>query len=236
MKTTGLTGYCGYVPFSRLQEAKVAADWMKGSKGTEKAVAYYDEDSATMAVAAAMRCVPDGFEKKLDAVFFASTTAPYLEKQASATVAGAIDCRDDVRLADFGNSLRACSSALLSAFDAAALDNGMKRLETQRLSQRDRLRRRSGRLYRRKRERDREIPRLLQRRQRRSRRLARKRRRLPQKLGRKMFADPELRTPRKERVQGILREDGSYGQGLRQGRDIRPRKKIRYRDRRKARF
>lgn len=115
----GITGFNAYVPYSRLREEEVASEWTKAGKGREKAVAYYDEDSATMAVAAAMQCVSEKEAKELDDIFFASTTAPYLEKQASATIAGAIDAREDVRLADFSNSLRACSSALLSALDAA---------------------------------------------------------------------------------------------------------------------
>jgi len=116
----GITAYSGYIPYNRLRADTVAADYGKKGKSEERAVAYYDEDSITMAAAAALQCLKLGEEQTVDGVLFATTTSPYLEKQGSATLAAALDVRRDVRLADFTDSLRAGSSALLAALDGAA--------------------------------------------------------------------------------------------------------------------
>ena len=54
----GIKAYGGYVPYYRLTKATIAAAYGKSGKGGEKAVAYYDEDSVTMAAGAAMNAVP----------------------------------------------------------------------------------------------------------------------------------------------------------------------------------
>ena len=115
----GITGYGSYIPYNRLKASTVAETFGKRGKKDERAVAYYDEDSITMAVEAALTCLKEGDEKKLDSVYFATTTSPYQEKQGSASVAAAIDANREVRLADFTDSLRCSAAALLSAFDAA---------------------------------------------------------------------------------------------------------------------
>ena len=58
--------------------------------GPEKAVAGHDEDSVTMAVAAAIDCLRGVEREDIDALFFASTTNPYREKQAAALVCKAL--------------------------------------------------------------------------------------------------------------------------------------------------
>ena len=115
----GITGYGSYIPYNRLKASTVAEAFGKRGKKDERAVAYYDEDSITMSVEAALNCLRCGEEKELGAVYFATTTSPYLEKQGAASVAAAIDAEKEIRLADFTDSLRAASSALLSALDAA---------------------------------------------------------------------------------------------------------------------
>ncbi|HKV42828.1 MAG TPA: 3-oxoacyl-[acyl-carrier-protein] synthase III C-terminal domain-containing protein, partial [Blastocatellia bacterium] len=56
--------------------------------------------------------------RDIDALIFASTTAPYAEKQASTVVSAAADLRQDIRAADYTNSTRASTSALLAAHDS----------------------------------------------------------------------------------------------------------------------
>ncbi|MGH2785613.1 MAG: OB-fold domain-containing protein, partial [Actinomycetota bacterium] len=53
-------------------------------------------------------------------VYFASTTAPYVERQGAVIIAGALDLREDVATIDFADSLRAGTSALRAARDAVA--------------------------------------------------------------------------------------------------------------------
>ncbi|HXG19444.1 MAG TPA: OB-fold domain-containing protein, partial [Methylomirabilota bacterium] len=50
-------------------------------------------------------------------VFFASTTSPYREKQAAVTVATVLEAHPEIRTMDFTDSLRAGTSALLTALD-----------------------------------------------------------------------------------------------------------------------
>jgi 3-hydroxy-3-methylglutaryl CoA synthase len=86
--------------------------------GPEKAVANWDEDAVTMAVAAAIDCLKGVDRASVDGVLFASTSYPFKEKQGAAIVARALDLRRDVMTADLGDSLRAGTNALRAAADA----------------------------------------------------------------------------------------------------------------------
>jgi len=109
----GIISYGAYVPRFRL--GKETAGW---GMPMEKAVANYDEDSITMAVAAGMDCLT-GFDREaVDGLLFATTTSPYIEKQGAATVAAAVDLRRDIVSSDITNSLRAGTLAMASAIDA----------------------------------------------------------------------------------------------------------------------
>ena len=109
----GITSYGAYVPLWRLSREAI----MKGLRG-EKSIRNFDEDSTTMAVAAAIDCLKGQKREAIDGVFFASTTAPYKEKQIAATIAAACDLHQEITTADFCNSLRSCASALKAALDA----------------------------------------------------------------------------------------------------------------------
>ncbi len=115
----GIKSYGAYIPFNRLTRKCIADAFGKKAPAGERSVANYDEDSITMAVAAALEATRGYDTKKLDAVYFASTTAPYNEKQCAAVLAGALDMRKNVRAADFAGTLRIGSSAILAAADAA---------------------------------------------------------------------------------------------------------------------
>ncbi len=106
------------IPCYRLPRELIAQEWGGHSAGGEKAVANHDEDSLTLAVNAAIDAVADG--PKPDAVFFATTTSPYAEKQGAATIAAVLDLPPTTRTLDFTDTLRAGTSALLTALDALA--------------------------------------------------------------------------------------------------------------------
>ena len=72
-----------------------------------------------MSVAAALECVRGFDVDKLDAAYFVSTTSPYREKQCCTNLVAALDMKKDVRTADFANTLRGGSQAMLCALDAA---------------------------------------------------------------------------------------------------------------------
>lgn len=117
----GIVAYGGYVPYNRLKIKAIAAAYGKNAKEGEKAVAYYDEDSITMAVAASLAGLNKIDSKSLNAIFFATTTSPYAEKQGATNIAAAVDMPGNIRTCDFTGSLRASSSAMLAALDGAEL-------------------------------------------------------------------------------------------------------------------
>jgi len=121
----GITSYGAYVPFFRLSRDLMAKAWGRGSIGGERSVANNDEDSATMAVEAAFDCLQGKDRKDLGGLYFASTTAPYREKEISSLIAATVDLPGEIRTADFGNGLRAGVAALRSALDAVG--NGSAR-------------------------------------------------------------------------------------------------------------
>jgi hydroxymethylglutaryl-CoA synthase len=110
---SGIVAYGAYIPRWRLARQAIAP----GSRG-EKAIAGPDEDSLTLAVAATLDCLNGLNRDEVDALIFASTTAPFKEKQHSTTVAAAADLRQDIFTADVANSLRAGTAALKLALDA----------------------------------------------------------------------------------------------------------------------
>ncbi len=114
----GILATAAYVPRWRLPREVIAREWGGFPMGGEKAVANHDEDALTMAVNAALSL--DGAGGAPDAIWFASTTSPYLEKQSATTIAAVLDLPPTVRTMDVGASLRAGTSALLAAVDAVA--------------------------------------------------------------------------------------------------------------------
>src|SRR5206468_715227 len=107
-----------YIPRYRLPRELIAKEWGGVSAGGEKAVANHDEDSLTLALGAALGLAGDRLP--VDAVFFATTSSPYQEKQAAATIAAVLDLPATTRTLDLGDTLRAGTSALLTALDAIA--------------------------------------------------------------------------------------------------------------------
>jgi hydroxymethylglutaryl-CoA synthase len=100
---------CGaYVPLRRLNTGPQ----------TEKAVANWDEDSLTMAVAAAVDCLGNIDRKTIDGLYFASTTTPYAEKLTATTAGWALGLRPDILTSDITDSLRTGTGALRMAADS----------------------------------------------------------------------------------------------------------------------
>lgn len=114
----GIKSYGTYVPFYRLKKATIAAAYGGAGKKGEKAVAYYDEDSLTMAVAAAMEAAGAADMTQLQAVSFATTTSPYKEKLCATQIAACLNAGMQIRTADFAGSLRSCAEAMLVARDS----------------------------------------------------------------------------------------------------------------------
>ncbi|UCD56092.1 MAG: hydroxymethylglutaryl-CoA synthase family protein, partial [Candidatus Hydrogenedentota bacterium] len=114
----GITSYGAYIPLWRLPRETIGKEWGFPAAPGEKAVANFDEDSLTMGVGAAIDCLNGMDREKIDGAFFASTTPPFLERQAAVTLAAATDLRRDILTSDFTDSLRAGTQAMRAAADA----------------------------------------------------------------------------------------------------------------------
>jgi len=119
----GICAYGGYVPRFRLNRGMVYASmgWMNPANiavaGGEKAVANFDEDSLTMAVAAGIDAL-NGFDRsKIEGVYFASTTMPSKERLNAGLITAALSLDDHVRATDFSGGIKAGTSALIAALE-----------------------------------------------------------------------------------------------------------------------
>jgi 3-hydroxy-3-methylglutaryl CoA synthase len=113
MCLAGIIKFGAYIPKYRLGPKTVG--WNSSS---ERAVANFDEDSITMAVAAGFDCINNIDRNKIDGVIFASTTSPYAEKQSASIVAEALDLRQNLFTIDMAGALKCGVSALRSALDS----------------------------------------------------------------------------------------------------------------------
>ena len=109
----GVKSFAAYIPRHRL--GKETEGW---GSSAEKAIANFDEDSVTMAVAAGRECLNALDPAAVDGLLFATTTPPYAEKQCAAIIATALDLRRDIFAADVTGVLRAGTTALKMAMDS----------------------------------------------------------------------------------------------------------------------
>lgn len=118
-RTVGLLSVAGYVPRYRVSGETLGQIWGAGGAG-ERAVANYDEDALTMACEAALEAVAGQDVSGVGACFFASTSAPYVEKSNATVLATVADLPATAITADVGGSLRCATTALRLAIDAVA--------------------------------------------------------------------------------------------------------------------
>lgn len=116
-RSIGVARYASYLPRLRLERRLIEAAWGTKQPAGDIAVASYDEDALTLAIEAAAGCAGDG-GTEIDAAYFASTSAPYREKQMAALMATACDFRRDIFTADFTGSARAGLAGVLAAWRA----------------------------------------------------------------------------------------------------------------------
>jgi len=101
---TGLLSYAAYLPRHRLGERVVAA---------------YDEDATTMAVAAARSALRPS--QRIDNLWLATTSPPYLDKTNAATVHAALALARDSFAADVGGAARSGVAALRAGIASGGL-------------------------------------------------------------------------------------------------------------------
>lgn len=119
----GICSYGGYVPRYRLNRGLIykAMGWLNpaniaNARG-EKAVANFDEDSITMAVAAGIDCLNGMEREKVGGLYFASTSMPYKERLNAGIITAALGLNDHIRAADFSGGIKAGTTALLAALE-----------------------------------------------------------------------------------------------------------------------
>ncbi|MEQ1756469.1 MAG: OB-fold domain-containing protein [Micropepsaceae bacterium] len=130
-QNVGITSFGAYLPRLRLQRKAMAAAnaWFNPSiashgKG-ERSMANWDEDAVTMAVEAARDALPAGKDplasrRHVGAVYFASTTMPFADRQNAGIVSAALSLAESIHTADVTGSQRAGLSALIASIEKVA--------------------------------------------------------------------------------------------------------------------
>jgi len=116
---TGILAFGAGIPARRLALALLAGrEGPMPASAPARTVAWADEDAVTLAVQAARECLQGMDRVGVDLLLFASTTAPFAEKQSAAIVAAALGLGPRVRTVDVAASLRSGTQALQLALDA----------------------------------------------------------------------------------------------------------------------
>lgn len=105
--TYGLLGYASYLPHHRLPGAAI------GLRKGDRVVASYDEDSTTMAVAAASRALRAGDVPA--AIYLATSTPAYADKTNASAVHAALGLPAEVLAADLCGTARSSIAGLLTS-------------------------------------------------------------------------------------------------------------------------
>ncbi|MGG1677217.1 OB-fold domain-containing protein [Neobacillus sp. NRS-1170] len=111
----GILSYGAYIPYNRLQRQKIKEFFGSSGAGGERAVAGFDEDSVSMGVEAALDCLSGLNEKNVQALYFATTSAPYKEKSSIPTISRALNLKNNLHRLESAHSLNGGTSAILSA-------------------------------------------------------------------------------------------------------------------------
>jgi 3-hydroxy-3-methylglutaryl CoA synthase len=121
----GIARWGAHVPRLRLSRKAVAAAnaWIapgqRGKAGGERAMANWDEDALTMAVEAARDALgPADDRSHVGALYFASTTQPFLDRLNAGIAAAALTLEKSVQGVDLTGSQRCGLSALAQALAA----------------------------------------------------------------------------------------------------------------------
>ena len=125
----GITSFGAYIPRLRLSRSSIVQGmgWfapaiMAVSQG-ERSMCNWDEDSITMAVAAARDCLVGADKTKLDALYLASTTLPFADRQNAGIVSAAMNLPEEIITADFTAAQKVATTALITALESIQSGN-----------------------------------------------------------------------------------------------------------------
>jgi 3-hydroxy-3-methylglutaryl CoA synthase len=123
----GIVSFGGYIPRYRITRMNIVQNmaWyfpvIMAVAGGEKAVANWDEDAVSMAVAAAWDCMAGKDRKQIDSVYFASTTMPFSDMLNAGIIAAALNVSEDgTSNADFASCIKAGTTAMIAGLEAVA--------------------------------------------------------------------------------------------------------------------
>ena len=111
----GIVTYGTYVPFNRLQRSKIGAALGSGGGPGTRAVASYDEDTTTLGVEAARRCLR-GTDVMPEALYFATAVPAYMDKTNATAVHAALDLPSSVFAVDECGSPKSGIAAVGNAY------------------------------------------------------------------------------------------------------------------------
>jgi hydroxymethylglutaryl-CoA synthase len=124
----GIIGCGVYLPRLRIRRDEYQKAWGYFAPRwlEEKTVTDFDEDPITMGVEAASNALRNTKldASHIDALYFATTSPPYAEKQNGSTVATALGCRSDTATMDLASSTKCGLAALLSGLDYVGSGRG----------------------------------------------------------------------------------------------------------------
>jgi len=125
----GITSFGAYIPRLRLSRSSIVQGmgWfapaiMAVAQG-ERSMCNWDEDSITMAVAAARDCLVGKDKATLDALYLASTTLPFADRQNAGIVAAAMNLSENIITADFTAAQKVATTALITALESIQSGN-----------------------------------------------------------------------------------------------------------------
>lgn len=120
----GVTSFGGYIPRLRLNRMSIyqhmgwfAPAIVMVAQG-ERSFCNWDEDSLTMAVAAARDCLIGMDKSAVDGLYLCSTTLPFADRLNAGIVKTALNLRDDIVTQDLTSSLRSGTTGLVTALSA----------------------------------------------------------------------------------------------------------------------
>ncbi|ADK86486.1 short-chain dehydrogenase/reductase SDR [Desulfarculus baarsii DSM 2075] len=117
----GIKSYGGYIPRLRLNRMSIvqAMGWFAPAIITvaqgERSFCNWDEDSLTMAVAAARDCLKGMDKQQTDALYLCSTTLPFADRLNAGILKTVLHLPDAISAADITDSQRAGTTGLLQA-------------------------------------------------------------------------------------------------------------------------
>ena len=120
----GITSFGGYIPRLRMNRMSIFQNmgWFAPAiimvAQGERSFCNWDEDSLTMAVAAARDCLKGIDKQAVDALYLCSTTLPFSDRSNAGIVKTALNLKSNIITQDITSSLRVGTTGLITALSA----------------------------------------------------------------------------------------------------------------------